>query len=122
MKPSNILLSEDGVPKLSDFGVAKILNLEETLELTTTGFGVGTPEYMAPEQAGRNFDERVDIYSLAIVFYELLTGIKPFTGETPFAVILAHNTQPVPDPKKYNSYLSEKAIAVIKKGFTKKAF
>jgi len=102
VKPSNILISEAGTPYLSDFGIAKVLENEETLDLTSTGMGVGTPEYMSPEQAeGKKVDARSDIYSLGIVLYELLTGRKPFSADTPMAVIVKQLRDPLPDPRKF---------------------
>ena len=87
---------------LSDFGVAKVLEPDETLDLTTTGMGVGTPEYMAPEQAeGKPMDARADIYALGIVLYELFTGRKPFTADTPMAVIVKQMHDPLPDPSVF---------------------
>ena len=105
VKPSNILLTAGGIPMLSDFGIAKVLEDEETLELTATGAGIGTPEYMAPEQAGKGFDHRVDIYALGTVFYEIVTGRKPFEAETPTAVMIKKNTEPPPLPTKFVSDL-----------------
>ena len=79
VKPSNILFKKDGTPVLTDFGIAKIIegpNANRTI--TKDGVGVGTPEYMAPEQgSGRQIDGRTDEYSLGIVFYEMITGRKP---------------------------------------------
>jgi len=81
VKPSNILLTERGQPMLTDFGVAKVLEEEATIDLTGTGMGVGTPEYMAPEQfQGKAIDGRADIYSLGIVFFETLTHRFPYVG------------------------------------------
>ena len=97
VKPSNILFSDGGAPMLSDFGVARMAQSEAMTALTDTGFGIGTPEYMAPEQAsGGEVDQRADIYSLGIVFYELVTGRRPFEGDTPFATMLAHANAPLP--------------------------
>ena len=91
VKPSNILLTENGQPMLTYFGIAKILDLEETTELTRTSVAIGTPEYMAPEQVtAKNVDRRADIYSLGIVLYELVTGRKPFMADTPLAVLFKH--------------------------------
>ncbi len=105
VKPSNILLTAGGIPMLSDFGIAKVLENEETFELTTTGAGIGTPEYMAPEQAGKGFDHRVDIYALGTVFYEMVTGRKPFEADTPTAVMIKKNTESPPLPTRFVSNL-----------------
>jgi serine/threonine-protein kinase len=81
LKPGNILLSEHGEPLVSDFGLAKFLNAEETL--TQTGAVVGTPAYMAPEQTagqGATLSPQSDIWSLGVMLYELLTGRRPFAG------------------------------------------
>ena len=102
IKPSNILITENGQPMLSDFGVAKVLDVQETQSLTTTGMGVGTPEYMAPEMGtARDFDHRVDIYALGIVLYEMVTGRKPFIADTPVAVLLKQSSEPLPHPAQF---------------------
>jgi eukaryotic-like serine/threonine-protein kinase len=102
VKPANILINEEGQPLVSDFGIAKILDSERGQTLTTPGVGVGTPEYMAPEQVqGKGMDQRVDIYSLGIVFYELVTGKVPFEADTPFAVAAMHLHEPLPSPRQF---------------------
>lgn len=84
VKPANFLLTETGAPMLSDFGIAKILESEETSQLTGTGVGISTPAYMAPEQgSGKGVDKRADIYSLGVVFYEMVTGQTPYQADTP---------------------------------------
>src|SRR6185503_10210190 len=89
VKPANILISAEGDPLLTDFGIAKIY--EETLQLTSDGMMVGTPTYMAPEQLqGQPVDPRTDIYALGVVLYQALTGEPPFIAETPLAVALMH--------------------------------
>lgn len=82
LKPANILFREDGKAVLSDFGIAK--SVTENRELTMTGYSVGTPAYMSPEQklGAADIDGRSDLYSLGIVFYEILTGSKPFKSAT----------------------------------------
>ncbi|MGB9724679.1 MAG: serine/threonine-protein kinase, partial [Chloroflexia bacterium] len=107
VKPSNILITESGEPMLSDFGIAKLLETEETT-LTGTGVGVGTPEYMAPEQGlGRKVDARADVYALGVVLYELVTGRKPYTADTPMAVVFKHLSDPLPRPRAYVPELPE---------------
>ena len=106
VKPSNILITSTGIPKLADFGIAKMLEMEETMDLTGTSVGVGTPWYMSPEQGkGEKIDQRTDIYSLGIVFYELVTGRKPYQADTPMAVIYQHVQDPLPRPTKIVSSL-----------------
>jgi len=94
LKPGNIWLSEDGVPKIGDFGLAVSLDRSR---LTMEGMMVGTVAYMAPEQAlGRQPDARSDLYSLGCVTYEMVTGRAPFLGDDPVAIISQHiNTAPV---------------------------
>jgi serine/threonine protein kinase len=97
VKPSNILLTENNSPMLTDFGVAKVIEEDLTMDLTGTNATVGTPEYMAPEQVlSKTVDHRVDIYALGIVFFEMLTGTKPFTADTPMAIILKQASEPLP--------------------------
>ena len=120
VKPANILISDSGQPMLSDFGIAKLLEIEAGQTLTGTGVGVGTPEYMAPEQAtSKDFDHRVDIYALGIVLFELLTGKKPYQADTPMAVLLKKANDPLPDPRTMNPNLSEKTAANPLKSFAK---
>ncbi|AYY14678.1 serine/threonine protein kinase [Actinobacteria bacterium YIM 96077] len=96
VKPSNILLPETGEAKLVDFGVAKAL-AETTTGLTGTGQLLGTPRYLAPEQAlGQPATPASDIYSLGVVIYQCLAGDAPFTADTPLAEALAHQNDPVP--------------------------
>ncbi len=102
VKPSNILITQSGQPMLSDFGVAKILETEETLDLTGTGVGIGTPDYMAPEQGfGHSTDARMDVYALGVVFYEMVTGRRPYQADTPMAIMLKKNTEPLPRPTAF---------------------
>jgi serine/threonine protein kinase len=95
IKPANILFRKDGTPVLTDFGIAKQLDLDIRLTLDNTA--LGSPCYLSPEQAEcKPLDGRTDIYSLGIIFYEMLTGSKPFQGDSPIETILAHLTAPVP--------------------------
>jgi eukaryotic-like serine/threonine-protein kinase len=98
VKPQNILMTEDGVVKVADFGIAKA---PETATVTISGSNVlGSVHYISPEQArGGVTDEKADIYSIGIVLYEMTTGAVPFTGDTPVAVALKH-LQDAPRPPR----------------------
>ncbi|MCW5873118.1 MAG: serine/threonine protein kinase [Anaerolineales bacterium] len=120
VKPSNILLNEHGQPMLSDFGVAKMLESEKTMELTGTNVGIGTPHYMSPEQGrSQKVGPKSDIYSLGVVLYEMVTGRKPFEADTPFAVLLKHIEDPIPLPTKRVRTLPENAERVILRALAK---
>jgi eukaryotic-like serine/threonine-protein kinase len=100
MKPANVFLAHDGrgalVAKVLDFGIAKLAMTDSSL--TRTGTFVGTPDYIAPEQAlGEEVDGRADVYSVGVMLYQLLTGTVPFSGDTFMAVIHAH-TMHRPEP------------------------
>jgi serine/threonine protein kinase len=120
IKPSNILLTEKGQPMLSDFGIAKILESDETATLTGTGVGVGTPEYMAPEQWTGHAGLQSDIYSLGVVFYELITGRKPYVADTPAAILLKQATDPLPRPRQYVSDLPDAVERILLKALAHK--
>ena len=89
IKPANLMVTTKGVVKIADFGISKIAGESG---MTMTGTAVGTPAYCSPEQGrGEQVDPRADLYSLGVVFYELLTGQKPFDGTTANALIYQHN-------------------------------
>jgi eukaryotic-like serine/threonine-protein kinase len=114
VKPSNILMTYDGQPYLSDFGIARLVEDEGQSRLTSTGVGVGTPEYMSPEQVkGEEVDARSDIYSLGIVFFELLTGRVPFRSNTPMGVGLKHLGESLPSPRLYAPGLPEELERIV---------
>jgi eukaryotic-like serine/threonine-protein kinase len=96
VKPANILVTQDDVVKLSDFGIARAVS-EHTLGVTQPGMVMGSVAYISPEQAqGKDLDERSDLYSVGVVLYQMLTGALPFSGDTPVAVALKHVSQPPP--------------------------
>jgi len=95
IKPANILFHGDGTPILTDFGVAKQESTDS--RLTKDGTALGSPYYISPEQAeSKPVDGRADIYSLGIILYEMLTGKKPFQGDSDIQIIISHLSDPVP--------------------------
>ena len=105
IKPSNILFDAWGKPKLSDFGVVKLVQGEESTALTATGTTVGTPEYMAPELIGGEVIPASDQYALGVVFYQMVTGQVPFEGRTPMETLFMQQTKKLPDPRTLNPEL-----------------
>jgi serine/threonine-protein kinase len=113
LKPSNIMILGDGTIKVMDYGIARARRFEG---LTVTGAFLGTPDYVAPETAeGRGTDARSDLYSLGIVFYELLTGRKPFVGDTPFATLQKHCSEPPTPPSLLTPGTPKELEAIILK-------
>ncbi len=118
IKPQNVLLDTAGRVYLADFGITKML--ESSGGLTATGMIIGTPQYMAPEQAtGKNVGPAVDIYALGIVAYELFTGAVPFAADTPVAIMIKHMQEPLPIPPA--STLPEPLLRPLLKCTAKKA-
>ena len=94
VKPQNVLLTEEGEPKVTDFGIARSVDVQS---VTQSGTVLGTSDYIAPEQArGEQVDQRTDIYSLGVMLYELLTGEVPYSGDNFVAVAMQHLHDPVP--------------------------
>ncbi len=104
VKPANILFRTEDCPVLTDFGIAK--QFEANTDLTMTGTTMGTPHYMSPEQAiAESVDGRSDIYSLGVILYEMLTGEKPYVGDSVIATLVMHIRTPIPKlPGVYRHY------------------
>lgn len=117
VKPSNILLRQDGYAYLVDFGLAKAFS--GAASLTGDGAMVGTPEYMAPEQSNGESDYRSDIYSLGVILYHMLAGRVPFTAESPVATSLKHIQFAPPPPSKFNRKITPAIEAIILKAMEK---
>ena len=129
VKPANILVARDHsgrqIAKVSDFGIARCLSLPAHTTLTVAGSILGTPVYMAPEQAGLGgpVDYRADIYSLGIVAYEMLCGRPPFVASSDDSllnVLIAHATQPVPSPVLFNPRIPGVAVDAILRALSKR--
>lgn len=95
LKPANVMMRPDGRIVLIDFGLAKAVHSEA--QLTSAGEVRGSPYYISPEQAeGAPVDQRSDLYSLGVIFYEMLTGQRPFRGSSVVAILQAHRNDPIP--------------------------
>src|SRR5206468_11921876 len=110
IKPGNILVTRDGRVKVTDFGIARALSESA---LTLPGTTLGSVHYFSPEQArGELATPSSDIYSLGIVLFELLTGRRPFTGDSAAAVATARLTAPVPSPRAVNASVPAELDAI----------
>ncbi len=119
VKPHNVLLDEAGTAKVTDFGIARALDSDDSI--TATGTVLGTGQYLSPEQAnGERGDERSDQYSLGVVTYELLTGRVPYSGETLMAVAMRHVRDPVPSVRALRPDVSERVDAVVARAMAKR--
>jgi len=120
IKPENILIDPRGTPKLADLGLAKHV-IDTRASITLGGSFMGTPAYMSPEQArdAKVADTRDDIYSLGATFYECLTGLPPFQGETPYNIMSELLTKPSPRPRDVRPELRESTDLVCRKMMAK---
>ena len=118
VKPQNVLLNGDGRAQVTDFGIARSLDVDRGV--TQTGTVLGTSNYIAPEQAsGERVDERSDVYSLGVVLYELLTGDVPFPGESFVAVAMRHINEPAPDIRERRPDIPPRLAAAIDRALEK---
>ena len=115
IKPDNILVTSKGVVKVADFGLAKAV--DDDVSMTQSGTGLGTPLYMAPEQArnAKHVDKRSDIYALGSTLYYFLTGKLPFTGENTLELIVAKEKGNFPHARKHNPQIPERLDLMIDK-------
>lgn len=119
VKPANVMISRDGAVKVMDFGIARAVS-DSTSSLTTTSSVLGTAQYLSPEQArGETVDARSDLYSAGCVLYEMVTGVPPFTGESPVAVAYQHVRETPQPPSAVNPQVSRYVDAVIMQAMAK---
>ena len=112
VKPHNILITDSGRVKVTDFGIARAINSATTMMYTNSV--MGSAHYISPEQAsGKSINVSTDIYSLGVVLYELLTGEVPFRGETPVSVALQHVKDPVVAPRIKNAMIPPQLEQVV---------
>jgi eukaryotic-like serine/threonine-protein kinase len=127
LKPDNIFVTKMGdrrdFVKLLDFGISKIIEQDEVTHLTMTGTVLGTPFYMAPEQAkgAKNLDHRVDIYAMGVILYEALTGRRPFEGDTYNEIMFRIIAEPFTLPTALNPSIPAAIEAVILKAMSREA-
>jgi serine/threonine protein kinase len=121
VQPANIMIDKEGTPKLIDLGMVKAAG-ESEAQVTAMGMTVGTPEYMAPEQAtgAKDRDHRIDLYSLGATLYFAVTGRPPFTGKTPVEILKKAVLENPPSPSEFNPNLSADFARVILTGMAKK--
>ncbi len=117
LKPGNIMIDKDGDAKIMDFGIARSLSGKG---ITGAGVLIGTPEYMSPEQVeGKNIDQRSDFYSLGVILYEMVTGRRPFDGETALSIAHKHKYETPEDPRTLNAQVPAGLAEIILKCLAK---
>ncbi len=110
LKPANVLINDEGLLKIVDFGVAAAQREGDT-QLTKTGYVIGSPKYMAPEQIlGKRVDQRADIYAIGVILYEMLTGVPPYTRGDHMSVMYQHVQGKAKAPSEVNPELSAGAV------------
>jgi serine/threonine protein kinase len=115
IKPANILFDANENAYLGDFGIARLTEGTQTMTI------IGTPRYMAPEQAhGKALDARTDVYQLGVVLYEMLTGEAPFQASTPAALLMQHAFEMPRSPLEYNAQLPEPVDEIVRRALAKK--
>ena len=119
LKPQNLMMSEDGIIKVADFGLARAIEAHSSL--TASGTVLGTPLYMSPEQAhSKEVDRRTDIYGLGATFYHMICGRPPFEGDTPISVMFKHVGEPLTSPKEIDPDFPEELCTIVEKMMAKK--
>jgi len=114
LKPANLLINDDGLLKIVDFGVAAAASTGDT-QLTKTGYVIGSPKYMAPEQIlGKKVDRRADIYSLGVIMYEMLTGVPPYSKGDHMSVMYQHVQGKARNCEELNPSISPALAAIVK--------
>lgn len=120
IKSHNVLVTPEGVAKLTDFGIARIIE-SEGANLTKTGIVMGSSDYLAPEQAeGREVGARGDVYSLGVVLFEALTGRLPFAGDNPVAVATKHVYEAPPNPRSISKTIPNRVAAACLRALAKR--
>ena len=119
VKPANILLARSDWPMLADFGLVKLVGHQRGI--TRPGVSIGTPAYFSPEQAaGDDVDHRSDIYSLAVVIYQLLTGRLPFVSDSPIELMLQRLKESPPPPRRFNLRIKPQLEIIILRALSRK--
>src|SRR4051795_10403869 len=118
VKPQNVLLNGDGRAKVTDFGIARSMDVQHGM--TQTGAVLGTSDYIAPEQAqGQSVNAQTDVYSLGVVLYELLTGEVPFPGDNFVAVAMRHINEPPPSARERRRDVPPRLDAALQRAMAK---